>query len=165
MSRRLGEAAPADARSNGPSRRLVLAGAAATPFSVNAAGASPMTDPAVTACENWLARHAEHERLGQRWQQLESRLAREHNWFKLNRRQRMRFPEAQEMDDLYDRMDVLHDENEILFALLPTIIATTDVGIAAKLAVAAVQVCPDENKEAHQLIASILRDFRAAHGG
>ena len=32
------------------------------------------------------------------------------------------------------------------------------------LAVALIEVCPEENEEAHLLIASILRDYRALHG-
>ncbi|MEJ0022894.1 MAG: hypothetical protein WDN76_05225 [Alphaproteobacteria bacterium] len=42
---------------------------------------------------------------------------------------------------------------------------TTNLGIAGKLAVAALEVSADDNEEAHLLIASILRDFRALHGG
>jgi hypothetical protein len=68
------------------------------------------------------------------------------------------------MDDLYDRMDALHEENSALLARIPMIVATTPVGIAAKLSVAVIEVCPEENEEAHRLIASILRDFRALSG-
>jgi hypothetical protein len=161
MSRRPPPAANVSARPDDPTRRLIL-GAAATPL---VPGPAVAADPAADACETWLARHAEHERLGARWQQIETRLFRQHNWSKLTRTQRKRFPEKHEMDDLYDRMDVLHAENVTLLAALPALVATSTSGICGKLAVAALEVCPEENEEAHQLIASILRDYRALHGG
>lgn len=140
-------------------RRVVLGGAGA-PF---LSGCLP--DGAAQTCETWLVRHAEHERLGKRWQQIESRLFRDHNWSRLTRAQRKRFPEKHEMDDLYDRMDTLHEENRVLLASLPALVATSSLGICGKLAIAAIEVCPEENEEAHRLIASILRDYRALHGG
>lgn len=122
-------------------------------------------DRAALSAQTWLSHHAEHERLGKRWQQIESRLFRDHNWPKLTRAQRKRFPEKHEMDDLYDRMDALHEENRVLLASLPRLVATSSLGICGKLAIAAIEVCPEENEEAHQLIASILRDYSALHGG
>lgn len=140
-------------------RRVVLGGAGASFFS----GCLP--DRTAQACETWLVRHAEHERLGKRWQQIETRLFRDHNWSRLTRAQRKRFPEKHEMDDLYDRMDALHEENRVLLLSLPALVATSPLGICGKLAVATIEVCPEENEEAHRLIASILRDYRALHGG
>lgn len=159
MSRRPHPAANEVACPTSATRRIVLGGAAA-PF---LSGKSP--DLALQACETWLARHAEHERLGKRWQQIETRLFRDHNWPKLTRAQRKRFPEKHEMDDLYDRMDALHEENRVVLASLPALVATSSVGVIGKLAVAAIEICPEENEEAHRLIASILRDYRALHGG
>lgn len=159
MSRRPPETANESARAHSPTRRLVLSGVAAPWLSGNAA------DPAAPVCETWLSRHAEHERLGKRWQQIETRLFRDHNWSRLTRAQRKRFPEKHEMDDLYDRMDALHEENRVVFASLPALVATSPLGISGKLAIAAIEVCPEENEEAHRLIASILRDYRALHGG
>lgn len=140
-------------------RRVVLGGAGASFFS----GCLP--DRTAQACETWLVRHAEHERLGERWQQIETRLFRDHNWSRLTRAQRKRFPEKHEMDDLYDRMDALHEENRVLLVSLPALVATSPLGICGKLAIAAIEVCPEENEEAHRLITSILRDYRALHGG
>jgi hypothetical protein len=122
-------------------------------------------DRAALASQTWLSRHAEHERLGKRWQHIETRLFRDHNWPKLTRAQRKRFPEKREMDDLCDRMDALHEENRVLLASLPALVATSPLGICGKLAIAAIEVCPEENEEAHHLIASILRDYRALRGG
>ncbi len=143
-----------------PSRRLVLAVSATAPI----LGVGAQGDACAEACGTWLARHAEHERLGKRWQQIETKLFKEHNWSRLTRAQRKRFPEKHEMDDLYDRMDALHSENEALLASLPAIVATTDAGICSKLAVAAIVVCPEDHPEAHELISSALRDYRALHG-
>lgn len=143
-------------------RRLINSASAALLFSDVPATSE---DRAALASQTWLLRHAEHERLGKRWQQIETRLFRDHNWPKLTRAQRKGFPEKHEMDDLYDRMDALHEENRVLLASLPALVATSPVGICGKLAIAAIEVCPEENEEAHRLIASILRDYRALHGG
>lgn len=159
MSRRPPLAANAVACPTSTTRRVVLGGASAPFFS------ECLPDGAAQPCETWLSRHAEHERLGQRWQQIETRLFRDHNWSRLTRAQRKRFPEKHEMDDLYDRMDALHEENRALLVSLPALVATSPVGICGKLAIAAIEVCPEENEEAHRLIASILRDCRALHGG
>ncbi len=163
MSRRPEKAAHDTVRPNDPSRRLILGVAAAAPL-VTLLKAPATIDPAADACEAWLTRHAEHERLTNRWQQIENHLFKVHNWPRLTRVQRNRFPEALEMDDLNDRIDVLHDENRKRLALLPAIVATTAAGIAGKLSVASAEVCPDENEDAHLLIVSILRDFRALTG-
>jgi hypothetical protein len=53
-----------------------------------------------------------------------------------------------EMDDLYDRMDALHEENRVLLASLPALVATSPIGISGKLAIAAIEVCPEEHEEA-----------------
>lgn len=117
-------------------------------------------DPAVAACETWQACHAEHEGLTRRWQKLETHLVRQHNWFRLSRRQRAAIPEAAELDAIDDRLDVLHAQNQNLLLALPRIAATTAQGLALKLAVAAEHVPPEENREAHHLIKSALRDLR-----
>jgi len=123
--------------------------------------AAAATDSSITACENWLALRAEHERLARRWSRLEAKLAREHNYLNLCRRQQRALPEARELDDIDDRLEELHDQQQTLLALLPTLVATSALGLAGKLAVAAIEVCPEENEETHHLIASILRDLRA----
>jgi hypothetical protein len=159
MSRRPSGTANESARGPLSTRRLILGGATA-PLLSGSGG-----DAAAQACDIWLARSAEHERLGKRWQQIETKLFQEHNWPKLTRAQRKRFPEKHEMDDLYDRMDTLHEENRVLLASLPALVATSPLGICGKLAIAVSEVCPEENEDAHRLIASILRDYRALHGG
>ena len=158
MTRRPPPAANASACRNEPTRRLII-GAAATPL-IPAAFAA---DPAAEACQAWLARNAEHERLAVQWSRLEARLHREHNWMKLTRAQRRRFPESHELDDLDDRIEVLSDENSDLFRALPAIVCASPIGICGKLTIAVLET-KNNCEDVHRLIASILRDYRAQHG-
>ncbi|HYD88278.1 MAG TPA: hypothetical protein VEA80_12430 [Vitreimonas sp.] len=159
MSRRPPVAAAADARPDGPSRRTLIGGATAAPLFAGALSAP--TDHAIVACENWLALDAEYKRLSRRWQKLEAQLAREQNFLKLSRRQQRALPQAQELYQIDDRLEELWEEQETLLKILPTLAATSALGLAGKLAVAATHICKDENEEDHHLIASILRDFKA----
>lgn len=161
MSRRPLVAAHADARPDGPSRRSVIGGATITPLIAGVPASADDIDPCINACENWLALHAEHRRLANRWSDLEAELERTHNYLSLSRRKQRLLPEARELEDIDDRLEELHEEMQTLLALLPTMVATSDLGLAGKLAVAAIEVCPEENAEAHHLIASILRDFKS----
>jgi hypothetical protein len=159
MSRRPLSAASERARPDDPTRRLIL-GAAATPL---IPGAALAADPAAEACQAWLARNAEHERLAVQWSRLEARLHREHNWMKLTRAQRRRFPESRELDDLDDRIEVLSDENAALLKALPAIVAASPIGICGKLTIAVLET-KNDCEHVHRLIASLLRDYRALHG-
>ncbi|RYZ14630.1 MAG: hypothetical protein EON61_02955 [Alphaproteobacteria bacterium] len=125
-----------------------------------AANSSVSVDPALQACNAWQAFHAECDGLIKRWQTLESYLIRQHNWRRLSRRQRAAIPEAFVLDAIDDRLDDIHDQQQQLLASLPLIYATTPRGIAAKLAVVASVVHREENAEAHELIVSVLADFR-----
>ena len=60
------------------SRRHLINSASAALLLSN--GPFPPEDRAAFASKTWLSRHAEHERLGKRWQQIETRLFRDHNW-------------------------------------------------------------------------------------
>jgi hypothetical protein len=83
----------------------------------------------------------------------------------VGRSQRLhQFAEKHEMDSLDERIDMLGDRNRAVLSSLPTMFATSSRSICGKLAVALIEVCPHENEEAHLLIASILRDYRALHG-
>ena len=161
MARRPQETARESVRARDPSRRLVIGVAAAAPLMTNSQAVRG--DLAADACKAWLARHADHERLGQRWQEIEDRVFKQYNWSRLTRAQRNRFPEKHEMDDLYDRMDVLHEQNQALLASIPAMVATTHAGICGKLTVAVLEMCPEDHPDAHHLIESILRDYRTLH--
>lgn len=159
MSRRSEGTANEGARKQGPTRRLVL-GTVAAPLFV-----TPGADQVAQATEAWLADHSERERLIRRWQKLETRLFKVHSWSEHSCEQVNQFAEKHEMDKLDERIDVLGDRNREVLAFLPAMSATSSRGICGKLSVALIAVCPDENEEAHLLIASILRDYRALHGG
>ncbi len=162
MSRRLKGAAIADLRPNGPSRRQLIVGSAAI---VAMAPVSLDTDLAIQACNAWQANQAEYEDLTRRWQALETYLFQNYNWPKLSRRQRAAIPEAAELDAIDDRRDELSDhEQQLLMTVLQTA-ATTSRGLAAKLTVAASIVRPYENAEGHELVTSVLRDYRRMNEG
>ncbi|HVK81061.1 MAG TPA: hypothetical protein VM915_10665 [Verrucomicrobiae bacterium] len=161
MSRRPQVAPPAGGCLNDLSRRSVLGGATVAPLIAAVPASASELDPCINACEHWLALHAEHKRLANRWCDLEVELERTHNFLSLSRRQQRLIPQARELEEIDDRLEELHEEKQTLLALLPTLVATSDLGLAGKLAVAAIEVCPEENAEAHHLIASILRDFKS----
>lgn len=157
MSRRVTPAAPVDSRPNGPSRRQLIIGCAAT-ATVSPAGIT--SDPALQACRAWQACRAEYDDLTKRWQALETYLFRQYNWSRLSRRQRAAIPEAAELDQIDDRRDELSDHEQQLLMLVLRTSATTPHGLAAKLTVAGSIVHPYENAEGHNLIKSVLRDLR-----
>jgi hypothetical protein len=70
-------------------------------------------------------------------------------------------PEARELREIDDRLEALDEQKQTLLALMPMLVATSPFGLAGKLAVAAIEVCPEENEQAHYLVASILRDLKA----
>lgn len=65
------------------------------------------------------------------------------------------------MFDIDERLETLLDDRDALLALLPAFVIASLQGIAAKIAVAAVVIGPEDFKEAHLLLASVLRDLRA----
>lgn len=159
MVRRPPPAANASARPE-PTRRLVLGAAAATSL---VTGTAVAADAAAEACETWLARDAEHERLAVQWAKLEARLHRQHNWLKLSRAERRRIPESRELDDLDDRIETLSDQNRALLEALPALVAVSPLGLCGKLSIVARET-RHEGEEVHRMIVSILRDYRALHG-
>jgi hypothetical protein len=121
-------------------------------------------DPAIRACRTWSDRQSEYAGLIKRWQALEAHLIKHHDWCRLSSRQRATMPEALELDAIDDRLDVIHDQKQQVLSNLPRIGATTPRGLAAKLAVAAKVINRHENAEAHELITSVLFEFRALAG-
>ncbi|MEH6695021.1 MAG: hypothetical protein V7675_08255 [Hyphomonas sp.] len=119
-------------------------------------------DKAVSTCLEWLARHDEQEVLAKHWQRLESYLIREHHWFQLSRRERAALPEASQLDAISNRLDKLYKLNQRLLNTLPEVKASSPHGLACKLSVALALVHPEENKEAHRLIQSVLLDVKAS---
>lgn len=140
------------------SRRDLLAGASAAPFAETSGDFT--NDPTVAMCETWFARRAEANRLEDRWGHLELELTRHHDWYKLTQRQRCRLPAGQELFDIDERLEALDSERGALLKRLPTVRAISRSGLMAKLAVAAIAIEPDDFKDEHNLIASILRDLK-----
>jgi len=116
-------------------------------------------DEAAEICSEWLNRHAEHEKLIRRWQRLETRLIREHDLFKLNKRDRTSLSEACELDAINARLVALYEHNQQVLVALPAVAATTTDGVVSKLFVALANVDRYESRAAHQLIQSVLRDL------
>jgi len=116
-------------------------------------------DKAVEFCSDWLNRHAEQTRLAERWCKLESFLIHEHDLFQLAEEERADFIEAVPLDLISNRLDELYALNKKLIDRISRSHATTTVGLVRKLQVALALVHPDENKEVHWLIQSILRDI------
>jgi hypothetical protein len=148
----------ASARLDAFSRRELIIGGTLMPL---AASSGRAIDPSEAPCAEWLARHAERIRLITRWQALENHLVSKHAWHDLTLGQRRLLPQAEELDAIDDELDVLHEENARLLAALPRVQAVTVAGLAAKLNVAAIEVRREENEAAHNLVASIVRDFSA----
>lgn len=146
-----------------PSRRAVLGTGAM--MALTGVGNSDSADRSVADCERWLATNAEIESLSGRWAKLEDHLVKRHRWLKLTERQRCALPEAQDLFDIDERLEVLHAERDALLRRLPTIQAMSVRGLAGKLAVAAVAIAPDDHEDVHHLIASILRDLKMMPNG
>jgi hypothetical protein len=121
-------------------------------------GSEDPIDEAFAAASLWLARHAEHEKLIRRWQRLETVLVRDHGWFELSPRARRELPEAVELDALNARIVDLYAQNQRRLARLRKLTSTTTRGLVSKLSVALATLQADDNREAHDLIRSILRD-------
>ncbi|MBL8559183.1 MAG: hypothetical protein JNM47_10720 [Hyphomonadaceae bacterium] len=147
-------------RSHGPhpSRRSILT--ASTTSLLTIGSGLWYRDTCVVACEGWLATNAEAERLQGRWAKIEDHLVSQHRWYRLTERQRCALPAAQELFDIDERLEILHEERDALLHRLPSLQATSRSGLAAKLAVAAVALSPEDHEDAHNLIASILRDLK-----
>src|SRR5579864_4131057 len=108
------------------SRRAVIAGTsvaafgAARPASAPAVVAIPSaaTDDGTRRCANWLAIDAKIARLQRRWGDLESWLAKEHNWFKISPAEQQALPWAKELHDIDGCLDVLFEKREALLETL-----------------------------------------------
>tara|TARA_R110000803_G_scaffold72288_2_gene135907 strand:- start:914 stop:1414 length:501 start_codon:yes stop_codon:yes gene_type:complete len=116
-------------------------------------------DPAAKVCAEWLDRHSDQRKLAERWQKLESFLMREHNLFQLSEQELADYVEAAPLDVISDRLDELHALNKKLLGRISKSDAPTTHGLSSKLLVALALIHPDENKEVHLLLRSILRDI------
>ena len=83
----------------------------------------------------------------------------EHDLFQLNEQERALFIEAVALDLIDSRIIALYAVNKKLLGKISSSHATTAYGLLSKLRVALELVPPDENKDAHLLIRSVLQDI------
>jgi hypothetical protein len=119
-------------------------------------------DATADACAAWLVRQAEHHRLTLEWQDIETQLCDTHDWLNLSDDQRKRLPEHRTLEKLDARIRVLYRQNQKALRPLCRLVAATPRAISRKLEIALVVVRHDED-DAHRLVKSILRDFRALY--
>jgi hypothetical protein len=158
----------------GPSRRGLIAGAAAAPLL--AAGGVPSKppktpklparalpssiDPVVELARQSLALHRENERLHCRYGAVEAWLADNHNWFGLTEAQRRALPAGRRLYDIHDRWAVLAKERPRSIRRLRRTPATSLDGVIGKLQVVAAAMEPDEFPSAYRLLQATIGDLR-----
>lgn len=164
---------------SGPSRRGLIAGAAAAPLL--AAGSTPRrratipepqartalisVDPVVELARQCLALHRENERLHRRWGAAEAWLADNHNWFKLTEAQQRALPEARKLYDIDQRFAMLKKERPRAMRRLRRTPATSLAGAIGKLRVVVAAIEPDEFPSAYRLLEATIRDLNALQRG
>ena len=147
----------------GVSRRDVIGAASVAPLVASCSKRVP--DQATKISERWLLANAEADRLQCQWGKLENHLVQHHGWYDLTERQRCMLPAAQELFDIDERIERLHAQCAAMLRCLPTLEATSRTALAAKLAVAAIVISPEDNEDAYTLVASILRDLNVMPAG
>ncbi|HYD88276.1 MAG TPA: hypothetical protein VEA80_12420 [Vitreimonas sp.] len=164
---------------SGPSRRGLIAGAAAAPLLAaegipsKQAPPLPMTveaspsviDPVVElAREAWLL-HRENERLHRRYGTVEAWLVDKHNWFKLTEAERHALPAGRKLYAIHERWAVLDKELPRSIRRLRRLRATSIGGVIGKLQVVAAAMEPDEFPSAFSLLKSTIGDLKQMRSG
>lgn len=142
------------------SRRTVIGAAAAAPVLANVCG-DAVGDGLVARCGVFVATDIRIRRLLSRWSDLESDAARNHNWFKLSRKEQLELPQGREMAEIDKVLPGLFREREKLLKALPRSAANDVTGVAAKIAVAAKAIDPEDHEEVHHLLTGATRDLAA----
>lgn len=163
-------------RTSCPSRRALIAGAAAAPL-LAAGGALPTraiahelpterasVDPAVELARQCLALHRENERLHRRWGDAEAWLADNHHWFKLTEAQQRVLPEARRLYDIDRRFAALEKERPRAMRRLRRTPAKSLAGAIGKLRVVVAAIEPDEFPSAYRLLEATIRDIERLTG-
>jgi hypothetical protein len=140
-------------------RRSVISAATAAPVLANAGGDATTADDLVVRCASFVAIDIRVGRLVRRWGDLESEAFKLPGWFKLSKEEQQALPQGREMADIDQMLASLFEQREKLLAELPKVAANDPTGVAAKIAVAARAVDPDDHEEAHHLIAGAARDL------
>jgi len=125
------------------------------------ASRAPVADQAEFSCNEWLRLHDESERLESRWARLEHGHVSRHRTAPDVETHLISDAVAPEMSEIESRLAALHSDLTARLTELTTARATSLVGIAAKLAVAAAVIVPDENEPIHRLLLSATKDLAA----
>ncbi len=137
------------------SRRAVIGAATAAPV---LSGGPLSPDDTVARCADWTALDLEIDRLALRWAELETMMARDHGWLALSQAERQVLPEAAEMFEIDDTLEVLARRRERMLKPLFRLAADTPHAAISKLAVAA-RVMLQEQSPAQPLVASAVREL------
>jgi hypothetical protein len=142
------------------SRRIVIVAATAGPVIAKAGGLAK-ADNLTDRCGTFVATDIRIRRLLTRWSDLESDAAKNHDWFKLIRREQLELPQGEEMAGIDKELSRLFREREKLLKALPRSAATDPTAVAAKIAAAAKAIDPEDHEEVHFLLSGAARDMAA----
>ena len=147
------------------SRRVVLAGASATPLIAGAAKADVVTaatsDPTITICQQWLAVEAELRKWLLHWGDVEGRLNQDHGWYGLSEAAQRTLPAAQELYGIGARLNDLAEDSERLLEAIPSEPATSLAATIARLTVAAKLLHLEDHPTAYGLVSRAVTDLAA----
>lgn len=96
-----------------------------------------------------------------RWAELESSLARDFDWLKLTEKDRDNLIQGDELRDIDARLKKLFKQRERLSTVVLRLTATSYDAVAAKLAILAVLVDPEDHPTAHTLIVDAVNELKA----
>ncbi|MGA0599259.1 hypothetical protein ACO2Q3_00980 [Caulobacter sp. KR2-114] len=112
----------------------------------------------VERCAAWIALDVEIDRLTLRWATLEAQVARDHGWLLLGAEARQALPEAAEMFQIDDELDVLSNWRDAALGPLSQLPAKNLRDVAGKLAVAA-RLLQREAMRAQPLVDAVLMEL------
>lgn len=140
-------------------RRSVIGAATAAPVLANAGGEAAAAEDLIVRCASFVAIDIRVGRLVRRWGDLESEAFELTGWFKLSKEEQLALPQGRKMAEIDRMLAALFEQREKLLTELPSVAANDPTGVAAKIAVAARAVDPEDHEEAHHLIAGAARDL------
>jgi hypothetical protein len=117
-----------------------------------------MTNDTVAQCATWIALDQEIDRLSLRWSQIETALVAEFPWFQLSQAQRRALPQAAELFQIDERLEVLFHQRRRDLKALAKLKAQTPHAVASMLAVAARVLLYDESP-AQPFITTAVREL------
>lgn len=143
------------------SRRVVIGAAGAAPVVANTGAGAAMQDQAIARCDEWLALDAEIDRLGNRWSDLETILARQKRWERMTPEERGELLPSEEMNAIDKQMEPLFAQRQAWLEALPAVRANDMHGVVAKLEVA-LRVMVHQQGEGYDLFKATMEELRTA---